>query len=328
MNEQHSYRAEILPVPESTSRPLWSVMIPTYNCANYLRETLTSVLAQDLGPEVMQIEVVDDCSTQDDPAAVVQELGQGRVNFYQQPKNIGYIRNFATCLQRSRGHLVHLLHGDDCVLNGFYSKMQFLFKQHSEIGAAFCRHIIMDEHGDWQRFSRVEQPESGVLSHWFMRIATELPLQTPSMVVRREVYETLGGFDCRLVSCGEDWEMWVRIAAQYPVAYEIEPLALYRDRSNSLTKRSTKTGQNIRDVRTATDIVKSYLPTPLAKELNRKARKNWAAWALHYAEQFLAHRDRRAAMTQIREGLQCSRSYSTVIQAILLVLKIAKQWIV
>jgi hypothetical protein len=188
--------------------------------------------------------------------------------------------------------------------------------------------MILNEHGDWQRFSRVEQPESGVLSHWFMRIATELPLQTPSMVVRREVYETLGGFDCRLMSCGEDWEMWVRIAAQYPVAYEIEPLALYRDRSNSLTKRSTKTGQNIRDVRTATDIVKSYLPTPVAEQLNRKARENWAGWALHYAEQFLAHRDRRAAMTQIREGLQCSRSYSTVIQAILLVLKIAKQWIV
>jgi hypothetical protein len=40
-----------------------------------------SVLAQDPGSEVMQIEVVDDCSTEDDPKAVVEELGQGSRQF-------------------------------------------------------------------------------------------------------------------------------------------------------------------------------------------------------------------------------------------------------
>ena len=94
MNEQFLYRSRIPPVPEGESRPLWSVMIPTYNCAQYLRETLASVLAQDPGPEIMQIELIDDHSTDDDPAAVVAELGQGRVGFYQQPKNVGVPKNF------------------------------------------------------------------------------------------------------------------------------------------------------------------------------------------------------------------------------------------
>jgi hypothetical protein len=45
------------------TRPYWSVMIPTYKAqADYLVETLNSVLQQDPGPEQMQIEVVDDCS--------------------------------------------------------------------------------------------------------------------------------------------------------------------------------------------------------------------------------------------------------------------------
>ncbi len=76
MNEQHPYRATIAPVPQDTPRPLLSVMIPTYNCAGYLRETLASVLSQDPGPEIMQIEVIDDRSTQDDPAYKFASLKQ------------------------------------------------------------------------------------------------------------------------------------------------------------------------------------------------------------------------------------------------------------
>src|SRR5471032_702764 len=89
------------PVPEGVHRPQWSVMIPTFNCAKYLWQTLESVLAQDPGTDQMQIEVVDDCSTKDDPEALVREIGQGRVAFHRKPQNEGAIRNFNTCIQRS-----------------------------------------------------------------------------------------------------------------------------------------------------------------------------------------------------------------------------------
>ncbi len=69
-------------------RPTWSVMIPTYECANYLEHTLRSVLAQDPGPEIMQIEVVDDHSVGDDPSAVVGDLGGDRVSFFRQSRNV------------------------------------------------------------------------------------------------------------------------------------------------------------------------------------------------------------------------------------------------
>src|SRR6266566_1236858 len=109
----------VLPIDDG--RPLWSVMIPTYNPrADYLEETLRSVLEQDPGPEQMQIEVVDDASA-DCPEDVVQSIGSGRVAFIRQPTNCGAIANFNTCISRSRGELIHILHGDDFVLPGFYA---------------------------------------------------------------------------------------------------------------------------------------------------------------------------------------------------------------
>jgi glycosyltransferase involved in cell wall biosynthesis len=81
------------------------------------------------GVELMQIEVVDDHSTKDDPEAVVRELAGDRVSFYRQSENVGYIKNFETCLQRSRGKLIHLLHSDDCVKDEFYCKLQQAFRK-------------------------------------------------------------------------------------------------------------------------------------------------------------------------------------------------------
>jgi GT2 family glycosyltransferase len=325
MKEEQRYRAIIPPIPDGVNRPLWSVMIPTYNCAQYLREALASVLAQDPGPEMMQIEVVDDCSTRDDPAAVVAELGRGRVAFYRQPKNVGYIRNFETCLQRARGHLIHLLHGDDYVKNGFYAKLQLAFEENLEIGAAFCRHMYMDDNDHWHGLSTLERPERGILNNWLEHIAIECRIQTPAIVVRREVYERLGGFDRRFSCCGEDWEMWVRIAAHYPIWYEPEPLAVYRIRSMSLSRLSARSGADIRDIRMAIEMFRPYLPVPIADKLTKKARENWALYAVrNLAPGMLAIGDIHAASLQIQEALKCSHSMNVIKHSAPLLLQIWK----
>lgn len=317
MPENNPYHSTIPPVPPDNSRPLWSVMIPTYNCASFLRETLCSVLAQDPGPEIMQIEVVDDFSTQDDPAGVVAEVGHDRVGFYRQPENVGHCRNFDTCLQRSRGSLIHLLHGDDCVREGFYSKLERAFVDREDIGAAFCRYISMDESGNWQTISPLEQPESGVIPDWLEKIATGQRLQPPSMVVRREVYERLGGFDRRISSYGEDWEMWVRIAAHYPVWYEVEPLALYRVHKSSLTGNTIRTGANARELRQVIEINREHLPQEHAQAWTNRARFSFALACLRRARRMLDARDYQGSLVQIWEALKTSRSVPVIAQGIL-----------
>jgi glycosyltransferase involved in cell wall biosynthesis len=293
--------------------PLWSVMIPAYNCAGYLRETLASILAQDPGPDAMQIEVVDDASTRDDPAAVVEELGRWRVGFFRQPANVGHVRNFNTCLERAQGRLVHLLHGDDRVREGFYARMAAPFLEHSEIGAAFCRQIIVDGRGNWLAISPLERPASGILPDWLETLAVGQRLQAPAMVVRREVYRRLGGFDPRFSCYGEDWEMWVRIAARYPVWYEPEPLAFYRIHGESLSGLSQRSGDNGRDLRLAIEINRSHLPPEKAEDLTRQALESFALACLRRARRILASQDGDGggvgtALAQVREAWRTSPS--------------------
>ncbi|RMG32518.1 MAG: glycosyltransferase [Methanobacteriota archaeon] len=285
-------------------RPLWSVMIPTYNCADYLRIALESVLEQDLGPDVMQIEVVDDCSRQDDPEAIVKEIGQGRVNFFRQVHNVGAIANFNTCIQRSIGYIVHILHGDDLVKPGFYQKLGPPLLENEHIGAAFCRQIYIDENGRETVVTRCEQPYTGIFERALDTLAVSNRIQPPSMVVKRSVYETLGGFDPRLFHAA-DWEMWVRIATSLAIWYEVEPLAYYRIHSASDTSKLVRTGANIQNRREAINVFSRYLPPDRKPYLMRKALGYSAIYGFKMTIKALKMQDFAAGYSQLRETLLC-----------------------
>jgi|GEM_PF-357514 len=299
-----SCRAIIPPVVDAGHRPFWSVMIPTYNCANFLVETLKSVLAQDPGIEEMQIEVIDDCSTKDDPEAVVREIGQGRVSFFRKPKNGGATANFNTCIERAKGQWVHILHGDDTVLPGFYSRLRAGIEQDSTVGAAITRYAHIDDNANWLMMSYLERETPGLLLEYWRTLGYTNHIMTPCVVVKRSVYERLGGFNTELIHAA-DWEMWRRISIHYPYWFEPRVLALYREHSKSDTSRLTRTGANINDVRKSIDIAESYLPESVRVELSNLARERYASYAFEIVTRMLNKSDVYAASCQVQAGLKC-----------------------
>lgn len=227
MNGRIPEKPPLIPsLPTEENRPLFSIMIPSYNCIQFLPNAIQSVLDQDLGPEMMQIEVIDDFSTDGDVAALVEKLGNGRVGFYQQEKNIGSLRNFETCINRAKGYYIHILHGDDFIKPGFYREIESLFKDFPECGSSFTHYSFLNEHNNEFPAQYGISKERGVIDDWLHKIASNQYLQCPAVVVKREVYEKLGSFYG--VVYGEDWEMWTRIAANYKVAYSPKCLATYR----------------------------------------------------------------------------------------------------
>lgn len=310
----------IAPVPAGVPRPLWSVMIPTYNCISYLRETLESVLVQDPGVKIMQIQVVDDCSNDGDVELLVNEIGKGRVEFFRQPENRGSLRNFETCINRSRGELVHLLHGDDKVKPGFYSEIEKLFAVSPTIGSAITGFCKMDETGkELYQYGNLAE-NFGIIENWLYKIAQNQLVQPPAVVVKRSVYEKLGGFFA--AHYGEDWEMWVRIAAHYPVAYSPKGLALYRNHTNNVTSRSYATGQNIRDINKMIKIIQNYLPADQRKPLQAMAKRNYSHFFTKTAHKIIkTQRNYRAAITQATGALKMQVSKTTVLSLFKVYLK-------
>jgi GT2 family glycosyltransferase len=275
------HRANIPPVPQGERRPQWSVLIPTFNCADFLGETLESVLAQDPGPELMEIIVVDDCSTSDDPEAVVKRIAPARARFIRQPRNVGKVRNYETGLLASRGYLIHQLHGDDRVLPGFYESIGLGFEAWPAAGAFFCESNYIDEHGAVTGRTGRPRDDVGILDGFLKELAVAQRIQTPSMVVRREVYETLGGFDRRL-SAVEDWEMWIRVASQFAVGFVPETLAEYRVWASNNTRRTILSGKRSGQLRAAIGIVDEYLPPALIAEIKKDRDQAMAQYMLQF----------------------------------------------
>jgi cellulose synthase/poly-beta-1,6-N-acetylglucosamine synthase-like glycosyltransferase len=216
---------------------------------------------------------------------IVENIGKGKVGYFQQERNLGSLRNFETCINRAKGQWVHILHGDDKVEKGFYRKIKELFVTYPEAGAVFTKVQYIDDDGNVIPSHIAEPKNAGLITDWLSQIAIGNIISTPSIVVKREVYERLGGFFA--VHYGEDWEMWVRIAASYPVAYSPEPLAKYRYvRSESISYQSWISGQNSRDINKVIDIIQQYLPQHNKSQLKSKAKRTYSRYFAYSAYRF------------------------------------------
>ena len=233
-----------------------SVMIPTYNCASFVGKTISSVLKQYEDGHICQIEVIDDCSS-DNIEEVVQKVGKGRVSFFKQPVNVGHVMNFETALNRVKGEIVHLLHGDDYVLPGFYAEMIRMYKINPEIGACFCRHFFVDDEDNITQISELLNRSNAVYSNFHKLLIYKQKIQTPSITVKKDVYDQVGYFNPRL-TWTEDWEMWVRICSVYDIGYVKEPLAAYRMHGNSSTGNKSISGENVKDLYRLKEILYKY----------------------------------------------------------------------
>jgi glycosyltransferase involved in cell wall biosynthesis len=318
----------ISPVATHTARSQISVIIPTYNRVDYLSNCLNSVLSQALPKEQMQIIVVDDCSSIDkqmDIQRIIEKIGDGRVEFYRNSQNLGNAATFNVGINLAHGEWIHILHDDDWVLPQFYPTMQKVIENHTsqinpsneveeiEIGAICCRYVTADCNNNWLGMSQLHLAKAGILPNWLYTVAINNPIAPPAVIVRRKVYEHLGGFYCGFISSNsEDWDMYKRIASFYDWWFEPQVLACYRQHSQSITNQNAKLGLRTADLRTNIEMSYDYLPLDVRDDLTAIAKRNYALLAFKRALNYFEADNFEAGLIEIREGLKTSSEPSVL----------------
>lgn len=244
---------------DKESRPFWSVMIPTFNCAHYLGQTLESVLAQDPGVDQMQVEVVDDCSSLDDPESVVKTVGKGRVSFYRQPYNVGATNNFNTCIDRSKGEFVHILHGDDLVEPSFYETVRELIDAYTNASLYAARFYYMEENGVRTGISPRLLKYENAVCHESSLFSEGPVIHFVTSVFRRNFLQQYGGFNPSLIHAA-DWEMWVRLIREGGIVMTPKVLGSYRVFDNNDTGRLMKSAENLIDRQRCIELLVARYP--------------------------------------------------------------------
>jgi hypothetical protein len=210
---------------------------------------------------------------------------------------------------------------------GFYSRLREGIENDINIGAAFCHNFWLDSEGRKNILpSRIKRDTPGILDDWLEYVFVGLSFTCPSIVVKRTVYEQVGGFDLSF-DYALDWDMWKRIASQFPLWCEPEPLIGSRRHKQSTTHKLMRSGTNIAEIRRSIETSKSYLPPALGTDMARRAQNYYTEYAVKRAAQLLLfERDARATLAQLNEARKILSS-TAVIRAIMnLALKIVRAW--
>ena len=110
----------------------FSILIPAYNGAAYIKDTLKSILSQSF--QNFEIIVQDDAS-RDNTLEIVESLGDPRINIFRNEKNLGYAKNLENLSRKASGDVIYLMGQDDILGTGALLDTYNAFLISEDIGA-------------------------------------------------------------------------------------------------------------------------------------------------------------------------------------------------
>lgn len=204
--------------------PEVSVIIPTYNRSCMLAQAMRSVLAQT--HRDFELVIVDDGST-DNTRDVVEGFGDPRIRYIWQ-------ENQERSAARNRGvaeascDLAAFLDSDDL---WFPEKLEVqlpVFREGRDVGLVYSYCVRIDERGDFPYPQDFLRDDTGVaIQNMHSALLAGNAVLTPSVIVRKELFELAGGFD-RSLSTSEDWDLWIRLSELCDFGFVPRPLAAFR----------------------------------------------------------------------------------------------------
>jgi glycosyltransferase involved in cell wall biosynthesis len=206
------------------STPLISIIVPCYNHAEYLPETLDSVLVQTFAN--WECIIVNDGST-DNTETIAKQYTEkdDRIKYiHQQNGGLSAARNIG--IEAAKGEFILPLDADDLIHKEYLAKAIAAFETNKNLAVVYCQAT---------KFGAVNEPwDLPTYSYQYLMMTNCIFC---SAVFRRASWLKIGGYDKTLRRGYEDWEFWLRLLNEDSQVYQIpEVLFFYRIRDVSMLR--------------------------------------------------------------------------------------------
>ena len=194
-----------------SSSPTFAVVIPTYNRAQRLLGTLETVFSQKKAPT--EIIVVDDCSTDDTPEVMAAlAADHPEIHFIRHEVNLERAASRNTGLDHAKSDYVTFLDSDDRMYpNNLSDAAEFVDSTDSKFFHNLYESV--DEAGNHDRTWPAPS-----LKNQIREIAIGNFLSCIGVFIHRDIYSAYRFDTNPVLTCSEDWELWLRVVADYPVS--------------------------------------------------------------------------------------------------------------
>ncbi len=190
-----------------SGQPVVSILIPTYNYAHFLDETINTALAQTYTD--YELLIVDNHSTDNTIEVVTPYLKDPRVKFHRNETNIGLVGNWNKCLELARGKYIKMLCADDLWDPTILEKYVKVMEAHPNVALVTCdKKAIGSKHHE--TITPLTHLQDGQFAIMHMITGNYCWIGEPSSVMFRARDLTVGKFSDEYRQY-VDYEMWIRL---------------------------------------------------------------------------------------------------------------------
>ncbi|WP_083507874.1 glycosyltransferase [Aureimonas frigidaquae] len=216
--------------------PKVSIVVPSYNHSAFIRSALTSLLNQSV--QDIEVIVVDDASS-DSTIEVIKEFSDPRLKTCYLQKNVGACEAMNIAISMCTADYIGVCNSDDIWELDKLERQIPVLDEHDDIAAVFSNVTWIDDDGDLLEgaelpaFSDVFAQPNRSRFEWLKRLIEEGNcLCHPSVLLRRELYAQLGGYNNYLRQL-PDLDMWLRVLQRYEIFVMPERLVRFRIHTNN-----------------------------------------------------------------------------------------------
>lgn len=216
------------------SKPLISILMGIYNCAETLEEAVQCIFNQTY--DNWELIMCDDCSS-DNTYEIAHNLAKqdARIVLLQNQKNMTLAPTLNKCLEVSRGEYIARMDGDDCCDEQRLQKELEFLETHSEYSLVSCQMNLFDAEGVYKTISHMSEPQK-----------KDFPKKSQfchaGCMMKMSVMKELGGYSIATSrNRVEDYDLWIRLYYAGYKGYNLqEPLYSMRDDRNAQRRRNLR----------------------------------------------------------------------------------------